>query len=323
MECVPNLSEGRRESTIDACARAVATTHRVRLLDRTSDLDHDRSVLTFAGDADPVLEAMQRVAAQAIARIDMRRQHGLHPRIGALDVVPFVPLGDTPMAACVEQARVFGAWLADRYAIPVYLYARAASRPDRRILADIRRPAFEGLATALAAPDGAPDMGPRRPHPTAGAVAVGARPPLVAWNIQLDTSDVGIARRIAHAIRERDGGLRSVQALGIHLAAFGCTQVSMNLLDVATTPMWRVLERVTELAMIAGTTIRDTELIGLAPIAAFLDTADHQGIPASLPIERRVAAAVQLLRIRGGDPDMALELRWAAGRQDPDERQPS
>jgi glutamate formiminotransferase len=298
---------------VDACVRAVQRVTGVRLLDRTSDVDHDRSVLTFAGPPDAVLDAMRGLATEAIARIDLRYQRGRHPRVGALDVAPFVPLGDTRMETCIGLAEAFGAWLADRYQIPVYLYARAARRPDRVLLADIRRPAFEGLTGALARPDGAPEFGPARPHPTAGATVTGARPFLVAWNIQLDSKDLGLARDIARQVRERDGGLPAVQALGIPLETLDCVQVSMNLLDIERTPMWQVLELVTELAAAAGTRIRDTELIGLAPMRAFRDVADHADIDAELDPGDRVLAAARWLRIRDPRPDLALELRLGGG----------
>jgi len=312
VECVPNISEGRRPRIVDAIVDAVLRVPDVTLLDRTSDADHDRSVLTLVGAADAVLLAMQVVASQAIARIDLRSHHGQHPRIGALDVVPFVPLGDTSMDTCIELAGRFGTWLAEAYTLPVYLYARAARRPDRRILADIRRPAFEGLAAALAMEDGAPDFGPQRAHPTAGAAVVGARPVLIAWNIQLETSDPAMARRIASTIRERDGGLSGVQALGIPLASAGCVQVSMNLLDHARSHMWQVFERVRDLAAAGGVAVRDTELIGLAPLRAFLDVADHAGVPPTMPTDGRVRAAAEWLQVRDASPQMALELRLAA-----------
>ncbi|MFN8517975.1 MAG: glutamate formimidoyltransferase [Chloroflexota bacterium] len=312
VECVPNVSDGRHPEVVDWCAHAVADVPGIRLLDRTSDADHDRSVLTFAGDVVAVSTAMRALATEAIARIDLRQQHGRHPRIGALDVAPFVPVGETPMTTCVRLAQEFGAWLADRYRIPVYLYAAAARRPDRRILADIRRPAFEGLLEALRAPDGRPDFGPARPHPTAGATVAGARPFLVAWNIQLDTRDLTVARAIARAIRERDGGLPAVQALGIRLDALGCVQVSMNLLDVARTPMWLVLERVTALAGASGVGVVDSELIGLAPLRAFLDVADHIGVAGDARAnDQRVMAAARWLRIRDASARMAFELRLA------------
>ena len=311
VECVPNFSEGRRSEVVDACARAVRETPEIRLLDRTSDHDHDRSVLTFAGPPAGALDAMRALATEALARIDMRRQQGLHPRIGALDVAPFVPLGDTPMATCVELAEEFGSWLADHYRMPVYLYARAARRPDRTVLADIRRPGFEGLADALGRADGAPEFGPARPHPSAGATVTGARPFLVAWNIQLESRDRSLARDIAHGIRERDGGLPAVQALGLPLETLGCVQVSMNLLDFERTPMWQVLERVTDLASAAGVKVRDTELIGLAPLRAFQDVADHAAIDSNLDARERVLAAARWLRIRDPRPDLALEVRLA------------
>jgi glutamate formiminotransferase len=256
---------------------------------------------------------MRGLAIEAIARIDLRYQHGRHPRTGALDVAPFIPIGDTRMRTCIDLAEAFGAWLADRYRLPVYLYARAARRADRVLLADIRRPGFEGLAGALVRPDGAPEFGPARPHPTAGATVTGARPFLVAWNIQLDSRDLSLAREIARYVRERDGGLPAVQALGIPLEALDCVQVSLNLLDIERTPMWRVLERVTELAAAAGTAVRDTELVGLAPMRAFQDVADHAAIDPALDPADRVLAAARWLRIRDPRPDLALELRLASG----------
>jgi glutamate formiminotransferase len=216
------------------------------------------------------------------------------------------------MATCVELAATFGAWLADRFRLPVFLYARAAGRPERVVLADIRRPGFEGLAAALARPDAAPEFGPARPHPTAGATVTGARPFLVAWNIQLASHDVSVARDIARRIRERDGGLPAVQALGIALDTLGCVQVSMNLLDVARTPMWQVMERVTQLAEAVGVPVVDSELIGLAPLRAFLDVATHAGIASGADVPDRVLAAARWLRIRDARPDLAFELRLGA-----------
>lgn len=308
VECVPNISEGRSMEVVDACVRAVTRVPGIRFLDRTSDPDHGRSVLTFTGAPAAVRDAMRALASEAIARIDLRVHQGRHPRVGALDVAPFVPVGETPMATCVQLAEDFGAWLVARYRMPVYLYARAARRADRSVLAGIRRPGFEGLAAAMSLADGAPDLGPPRPHPTAGATVTGARPFLVAWNIQLDSRDVGLARGIARRIRERDGGLPAVQALGIDLDGLGHAQVSMNLLDVARTPMWQVFERVTELAEAAGVEIADSELIGLAPLRAFLDVADHAGLEADGTIRQRVLAAARWLRIRDAVPEMAFEI---------------
>jgi len=314
VECVPNLSEGREMETIDRAADAVRTTPGALFLDRTSDPDHHRSVLTFAGPAEAVVAAMDAVLAVAVERIDMRRHQGAHPRIGAVDVVPFVPLGTTTMADCVALARTFGARAAERFGIPVFLYAEAATRPGRRILAEIRRPQVEGLPGFLASPDGIPDFGPRRAHPTAGALVTGARPFLVAWNIDLESDDVALAKRIARAVRERDGGLPRVQALGLQLPELGCAQVSMNLLDTAVTPIHRVWERVGALAAEAGVRVHSSELIGLIPQAALLAAADAAGTDPGLPLERRVSAGAAAVGIRDFRPDRVLEIRLAAAR---------
>lgn len=311
IECVPNVSEGRRPEVVDAIAAAVTSVPGAHLLDRTSDTDHNRSVLTFAGEASAVAAAMEQAIGAAIARIDMTTHQGRHPRLGAVDVIPFVPLGDTSMDDCVELARSFGRHIGDHFDLPVYLYAAAATKPERRVLADIRRPQFEGLAAMMAAPGGEPDFGPATPHPTAGAVVVGARPFLVAWNINLETQDVAIARRIAGAVRERDGGLPRVQALGLYLDDLGVAQVSMNLLDTTVTPIWRVWEEVERLADDAGVALRESELIGLAPQAAILAAADHAGFATSLPLEERLVRGADAVRIRDFTPDSALELRLA------------
>jgi glutamate formiminotransferase len=246
----------------------------------------------------------------------MEAHHGEHPRIGAVDVVPFVPLGSTTMDEAVALARSFGARVADRFGIPVYLYARAASRPDRVRLADVRRGGYEGVRDDLAAgvADRAPDFGPPRTHPRAGAVAIGARPFLIAWNINLDTNDVEVAKRIARRVRESGGGLPAVQGNGFFIEELDAAQVSMNLLDFATTPMWRVWDEVAELALEEGVRPVESELIGLAPLAAFLDVADHAGAPADLPVEARFEAAAGYLRLMAASPTMALELRLAAAR---------
>jgi glutamate formiminotransferase len=244
----------------------------------------------------------------------MRRHQGSHPRIGAVDVVPFVPLGDTTIEQCVGGARRFAAELAERFDLPVYLYAEAAQRPDRRVLSTIRRPGFEGLAEAMLDSDHKPDLGPHRPHPTAGATAVGARRALIAFNIQLSTTEVAVARRIAAGVRERDGGLPRVQALGIDLASQGCSQVSMNLLDHSVTPLWLVWETVGELARREGVSMLDSELIGLAPARALTDVADHIGVASGRSLEERAIEGAGWLRIRRFEPSMALEIRLAAAR---------
>jgi glutamate formiminotransferase len=312
VECVPNFSEGRRPDVIDAIAARIESVAGVHLLDRTSDRDHNRSVLTFAGSAPQVTEAMEGAVEEAIARIDMNTHEGQHPRIGAVDVIPFVPLGETTMDECVALARGFGQQIAERFNLPVYLYARAAQRPDRVVLADIRRPQFEGLKELIATPDNAPDFGPPRLHPTAGAVAVGARPFLIAYNINLETSDVEIAKRIAKQIRESSGGLPRVQALGLYLEDIDCAQVSMNLLDFSVTPIWKVWDAVSNAASAEGIEVRESELIGLCPLAALTDVAERIGVPRRVKVEERITWAADWLSIRDFDPSMALELRLAA-----------
>ena len=307
VEAVPNLSEGARAEVIGRIASAADGAPGAWLLHRTSDVDHGRTVFTVAGDRAGVRSSMEAVVAAALGSIDLRGHRGVHPRIGAVDVVPFVPLEGVSMPAAVELASTFAATIAERHHLPVYLYAEAATSPARRVLADVRRPASTDLRAWMARPEGRPDFGPTRPHPTAGATVVGARPILIAWNIQLATSDAGIASRIAGRIRERDGGLPGVQALGFYLAAEGVAQVSMNVLDHARTPLWRIWERVRELAMREGAAIRDSELIGLVPRAALIEVADHAGIRTRE--DDGLMAAAAWLRIRDASPDRVLEVR--------------
>lgn len=314
MEVVPNFSEGRRREVVDRLAEAVLSVPGAYLLDRTSDPDHNRSVLTLAGAPEAAFEAMDRAVGVAIDEIDMERHRGEHPRIGAVDVVPFVPLADSTMAEAVELARAFGARIADRYGLPVYLYAQAATRPDRVRLADVRRGQYEGLKVAIGEAGREPDFGPARLHPTAGAVAVGARPFLIAWNINLDSADVELAKRIARRVRESGGGLPRVQANGFWIEELGRAQVSMNLLDFSLTPIWRVWETVEAEAARDGVALAESELIGLAPLASFLDVAAHAGASDAQPLAERLAAAAASIRLRDFSPDQILELRLEAAR---------
>ena len=274
VECVPNVSEGRRRDVIDRLAKAIRDVPGVRLLDQTSDVDHNRSVFTFAGDADVVTAAAHALIAAAFGEIDMRSHKGEHPRLGAVDVVPFVPLAGVTMEECVAIAHVFGHEVAVRHQIPVYFYARAAMRPERIRLPDIRKPQYEGLAELLTTTH-VPDAGPAVLHAKAGAIVVGARPPLIAFNIELDTPDVKIAKRIAKEIRESSGGLPAIQALGFELTDPPRAQVSMNLLETTVTSLataWREVER---RANDAGVSVLRGELIGLLPLDAALQvTAD-------------------------------------------------
>jgi len=312
VESVPNFSEGRRLDVVERLADAVVSTPGAHLLDRTSDVSHNRSVLTLAGEVPAVSEALERAVAVAIDSIDMDQHAGEHPRIGAVDVIPFVPLEGTTMEDVVEVARSFGRRLAERFDLPVYLYANAASRPERVKLSDVRRGQYEGLKAEIAQRVREPDFGPPRMHPSAGAVAVGARPFLIAYNINLDSPDRDLAVRIARRIRESGGGLPKVQANGFLIEDLGRAQVSMNLLDFATTPMWLVQETVRDVAAEDGVRIAESELIGLAPLAALLDVADHAGAPRDAPVGDRLAEAARFLQLRDFSRLQALELRLDA-----------
>lgn len=314
VESVPNVSEGRRPDVVGRLAAAIQSVPDVLLLDRTSDPSHNRSVFTLAGPAGAVGDALEGLVAAAIRDIDMDAHAGEHPRIGAVDVIPFVPLADTTMDEAVELARAFGARIADRFDLPVYLYAQAARRTDRVKLADVRRGQYEGLKVEIAQNGRQPDFGPARMHPSAGAVAVGARPFLIAWNINLASDDVELAKRIARRVRESGGGLPKLQANGFFIDELDRAQVSMNVLDFRTTPLWRVWETVRAEAAEDGVELHESELIGLAPLAAFLDVADHAGAPADAPVEDRLAAAAAFLRLRDFSPLQALELRLDAAR---------
>lgn len=314
VESVPNVSEGRRLDAIERLADAITSVPEVHLLDRTSDASHNRSVFTLAGPAGPVSMALSRLVGTAIEEIDMDTHAGEHPRIGAVDVIPFIPLGDTSMEETVEIARGFGEWLSRTYELPVYLYAEAAQRSERVKLADVRRGQYEGLKTDISQRGREPDFGPARMHPSAGAVAVGARPFLIAYNINLESPDKELAVRIARRIRESGGGMPKVQANGFFIEELDRAQVSMNVLDFRTTPLWRVWETVRAEAAEDAVELAESELIGLAPLAAFLDVADHDGAPSDAPIEERLAAAARFLKLRDFSPLQALELRLEAAR---------
>ncbi len=265
IECVPNFSEGRRAAVIARLAGAVRDVRETRLLDVSSDPDHHRVVLTFVGRADAVLAAAFKSAAVAVSQIDLRGHWGVHPRIGAVDVIPFVPLYNASMEECVGLARELGEDLAARFGLPVYLYGAAASDSARRVPAAIRRGGFEGLHDGIRAPGRRPDFGPARVHPTAGAAVVGARDVLVALNVELQSQDLEAAREIARVVRESGGGLPAVQALGLPLPSRGAVQVSMNLLDYRRTSPLAAFERVAAEASRRGIEVAAGELIGCAP----------------------------------------------------------
>jgi glutamate formiminotransferase len=315
VESVPNVSEGRRADVVARLAGRIERVRGVHLLDRTSDPSHNRSVFTLAGEDGPVREALEGLVAASIDEIDMEVHAGEHPRIGAVDVIPFVPLGDTTMDEAVTLARDFGRRIADRFEIPVYLYADAALRADRVRLADVRRGQYEGLKVEIGHNGREPDFGPPGMHPRAGAVAIGARPFLIAYNINLASDDVEIAKRIARRVRESGGGLPRVQANGFWIEELRAAQVSMNLLDFRTTPIWRVWELVAQLAGEEGVRPLESELIGLAPVDALLDVADDARFDPSASVEDRLAAAAEAIRLRAFSPLQALELRLAAAER--------
>lgn len=273
VECVPNFSEGRRPEVIAAIREAAANVPGVTVLDLHTDPTHNRMVLTFVGAPDAVAEAAFRCAEQAARLIDMTTHSGEHPRIGATDVIPFVPVSGVTMETCIELANLVGRRLGEELGIPVYLYALAARRPERIRLPDVRRGQYEALRETIETdPDRAPDFGSARIG-TAGATAVGARPFLVAYNVNLATADLSLAKRIARAIRESSGGLAAVQALGMATDDPNVVQVSMNLLDTAVTPLHLVFDTVKAQAAAEGVAVVESEIVGLLPLDAVVATA--------------------------------------------------
>lgn len=274
VECVPNLSEGRDLKRVDAVERAIASVPGVVLLHRTSDADHNRSVLTFAGFGGVVVEAAVRAVAEAAQQIDLNQHLGIHPRLGALDVLPFVPLGDMAVADCVPLAREAGERIWNELRIPVYFYGEAAASPDRRNLEDVRRGQFEGLReTVLIDKTKRPDIGGPQLHPTAGAVIIGARKVLIAYNINLRTQNLSVAKEIAKTIRASSGGLPGIKALGLPLASRGLVQVSTNITDYERTSVFTVYSTIERLAAAHGIEIEESELIGLIPRSALENAA--------------------------------------------------
>jgi glutamate formiminotransferase len=274
VECIPNFSEGRRQEVIDQVAAAVRGVKGVRLLDVSSNPDHNRTVLTFVGPSDAVGEAAFAATAEAVRLIDMNEHVGEHPRIGAMDVVPFVPLAGATMDDAIALAHSTGKRIADELGVPVYLYSAAATTPARKRLPDVRQGQYEGLKNSIASPERKPDYGEARMHPTAGATAVGARPPLIAFNVNLGTTDLAIAKNIAKGLRESSGGLMNVQAMGVDLAAQGMVQVSMNLIDYIRTPIHRAFELVRVEAERYGVPVVGSEIVGLVPLDALAGAAD-------------------------------------------------
>jgi glutamate formiminotransferase len=298
IESVPNISEGRRPEVVARIADRLRAIPGVRVLDVQSDAAHHRSVLTLAADRAPMKEAILRLYEDSLAAIDLRSHQGEHPRLGAVDVCPFIPIESATMADCVELAREVGVAVAERFQLPVYLYEEAAANSTRRNLEDIRRGEFEGLGDKLAKAEWQPDFGPARPHPTGGATVIGARMPLIAYNINLATDRLDVAKKIAATIRMSSGGFRFVKAMGIALDDRGIVQVSMNLTNYEKTPIFRVFEVVKREAARYGVNVLESEVVGLVPSAAL------------------TAAAEFYLQLEGFKSDQVLETRLRAKNEE-------
>jgi glutamate formiminotransferase/formiminotetrahydrofolate cyclodeaminase len=296
VECVPNFSEGRRPEVVRAITDAISSAPGAVMLDVSSDASHNRTVVTFVAPIEAAVEAAYRGVAKARELIDLTTHTGEHPRIGATDVCPFIPLGDTTMEECVALARELGARVGRDLAIPVFLYERAASRPERANLADVRRGEFEKARDEIGTnPDRVPDFGPNHVHPTAGATVIGARPFLVAYNIYLGpATNLAVAKEVAKKVRASGGGLPCVKGLGLEVD--GQAQVSMNLTDTDTTPIWRAYEAVKQEAEARGVQVTWSEIIGLVPERAVLETAAHgvqlRGFSRAMVLEQKVAEAM-------------------------------
>ena len=298
VECVPNFSEGRRSEVIDQIVAAIKSVRGAVLLDRESDADHNRSVITFVASPDRVVDAALAGARKAADLIDLNTHAGEHPRMGATDVIPFIPITGVTMDDCITLARECGRRMWLEIGVPVYLYEKAAARAERENLASIRKGQFEGIRDDIGAnPARLPDYGDPRVHPTAGITAVGARPPLIAYNINLGASDIAIANKIARAVRHQSGGLRYVKALGFELKDRGIVQVSMNMVNFEGTPLFRAFEMVKREAARYGVPVIGSEIVGLVPQQALNAAADFylqlEGFGEEQILERRLEAALE------------------------------
>ena len=293
IECVPNISEGRRLDVINGLAETLRAVPGLRVLDVQSDATHNRSVFTLAGTAAGMTAGIPKLFEGAIAAIDLRTHQGEHPRLGAVDVVPFIPIDGVTMAECVTLAKSVAADVAARFGVPIYIYEDASTNASRKNLEDIRRGEFEGLAAKMAQPAWAPDFGPAAPHVSAGAAVIGARMPLVAYNINLATNRLEVAKKIAAAVRMSSGGLRFVKAMGIPLEDRGIVQVSMNLTNYEKTPMYRVFDLVKREAERYGVQVLESEIVGLVPSAALTQTAEYflrlEGFSSNQILEKKLA----------------------------------
>ena len=275
VECIPNISEGRNTAVIEAVIDEVRKTAGVTLLDYSSDTSHNRTVITFLGSPEGVEEAAVALAKKAAELIDLTKHEGEHPRMGCVDVMPFVPIKESTVEECVELSKRVGARIAKEADLPVFLYEKSATAPHRTNLAKIRKGQFEGMAEKVQDPDWIPDFGGQRIHPTGGVVAVGCRPPLIAYNINLGTDNLEIASKIGKIIRESSGGLKCVKAMGVMLEDRNIAQVSINMTDFTVTPLHRVTELVRNEAARYGVPVIGTEVIGLCPMQALFDAAEY------------------------------------------------
>lgn len=279
IESIPNISEGRRPEVVEACVDEIRNTAGCTLLDYSSDESHNRSVITYIGDAKAVEEASVRLVKKAAELIDLTKHEGEHPRMGAVDVMPFLPIKDCTTEDCVELSKVVGKRIAEEAKVPVFLYESSATRPERQNLVKIRKGQFEGMAEKVKEADWEPDFGGRTIHPKAGVIAVGARPPLVAFNLNLDTDNMEIAKNIAKIIREKDGGFKCVKSMGFEIVEEDTgkkyAQVSCNMTNYEQTPLYRVVETVKTEAARYGVRVTGTEIIGLCPMKALSDCAEY------------------------------------------------
>lgn len=272
IECVPNFSEGRDKQIVEKIADAFSAKDNVKLLDYSSDADHNRSVITVAGEPEALKEAVIEAVGIAVELINLTKHSGQHPRMGAVDVIPFIPIKNVTMDEAITLSKEVGDAIGEKYNLPVFLYEKSATQQHRENLANVRKGEFEGLKEKMLTPEWKPDFGPLQPHPTAGAVAVGARMPLVAYNVNLNTSDLEIATAIAKKVRHIGGGLRFCKAMGVELEDKGITQVSMNLTDYTKTSIYRAHEMVRMEAKRYGVTVAGGEVIGLVPLEALVDS---------------------------------------------------
>jgi len=287
VECIPNFSEGKNQAILNELIGAINGTASVTLMDYSSDSSHNRSVFTFAGSPGAVLEAAFKCAKIAVEKIDLSKHSGQHPRMGAVDVIPFVPLRNISTAECVQMSKKLGQKLWDELKLPVFLYEESATDPMRRNLATLRRGQFEGMAEKIKKPEFFPDYGSEL-HKTAGITACGARKPLIAFNINLNTQKIEIANKIAKIIRESSGGLKSVKAIGIMLEDRYIAQVSINMTDYTQTPLYRVLELVKMEVARYGVSVLGTEIVGLLPMKALADCAEHYLMIENFDSEKQV-----------------------------------